>query len=104
MEETIEITPEVSSNIFKVMVGMRTCHTCRVGSASENSAVESEANSLSVVDLDTTLCLLLPQLSMAKLDGPVSARTNPEVERMVLTSPAKSASQKREMLSNSCVS
>ena len=97
----IEITAELSSNILKAMVGMRACHTCKLGSASENSAVESETNSLSVVDLDTTLCLLLPQLSIAKLDGTVKARTNPEVERIVLTSPAKSASQKGEMLSNS---
>ena len=49
-------------------------------------------NSLSVVDRDTTLCLLLPQLSKAKLDGPVKAKTYPDVDFM-------SAPQNNEMLS-----
>ena len=97
----METTAALSSKIFRVIPGINSCHTCKVGIASEKTAVESETNSHSVVDLETTLCLLVPQLTGAKLEGPDTARTNPEVERIDLMSPPKSASQYRERFNSS---
>ena len=95
----IETTAVLSSKIFRVIPGINSCHTCKVGIASEKRAVESETNSLSVVERETTRCLLVPRLTGAKLEGPDTASTNPEVERIDLMSPPKSASQYRERCS-----
>ena len=66
-----------------------TCHNSKSGSPSANKAPDSETNTDSVVLRLMTLCLRLPHDSRAKLESPYKAMTKPDVDFIVLISPAK---------------
>ena len=91
----IAITAELSSKILRIIGKWMTCHNSKSGSPSANKAPDSATNSDSVVLRLITLCLRLPHDSRAKLDFPSKAMTKPDVDFIVLMSPAKSASQQR---------